>query len=81
MIYNGLHRSRLTINSWSHYVNTPSHYTAITVFALFSAQCSKPVFMSLSDTESIFLDVALLLEILQGSPFQLMTIWANTVHS
>ena len=32
------------------------------------------VFMSFSDTESVFLDVALLLEILQGSPFYLITI-------
>ena len=32
---------------------------------------NKPVFMSFSDTESVFLDVALLLEILQGSPFSL----------
>ena len=48
---------------------------------LFLGLGSKPVFMSFSDTESVFLDVALLLEILQGSPFHLMTIWANTVHS
>ena len=42
-----------------------------------------PVFMSfrLSDTESVFLDEALLLEILQGSPFHLMTTSANTMHS
>ena len=39
------------------------------------------VFMSFSDTESVFLDVALLLEIIQGSPFHFMTIWANTLHS
>ena len=38
-------------------------------------------FMSFSDTESVFLDVALHLEILQGSPFHLLTIWANNVHS
>ena len=32
------------------------------------------VFMSFIDTESVFLDVALLLEILQGSHFHFMTI-------
>ena len=37
--------------------------------------------MSFSDTESVFLDVALLLEILQVSPFHLMTGWSRSgVH-
>ena len=40
------------------------------------------VFMSFSDTQCLFLDVALLLEILKGSLFlHFMTIGANTVHS
>ena len=41
----------------------------------------QQVCIQFSDTESVFLDdVALLLEIFRGSPFHLMTIWANTVH-
>ena len=43
--------------------------------------CSKPVFMSFSDTENVFSDVALLLRILEGNHFHLMIILANTVHS
>ena len=43
---------------------------------------SKPVFMSFSDTQCLFIDVPLLVEILKGSLFlHLMTIGANTVHS
>ena len=43
---------------------------------------SKPVFMPLSDTQCLFLDGALLVEILKGSLFlHLKTIGANTVHS
>ena len=43
---------------------------------------SKPVFMSFSDTQCLFLDVALLVEILKGSLFlHLINIVANTVHS
>ena len=45
---------------------------------------SKPVFLSFSDTQCLFLDVALLVEILKGSLFlHLMTtcIWATIVHS
>ena len=38
---------------------------------------SKPVFMSFSDTQCLFLDVALLVEILK---LHLMTIGANTMH-
>ena len=42
---------------------------------------SKPVFMSFSDTQCLFLDIALLMEILKASLFlHLMTIGANTVH-
>ena len=41
----------------------------------------KPVFMSFSDTQCLFLDVALLMGILKGSLFfDLLTIGANTVH-
>ena len=36
---------------------------------------------SCSDTQCLFLDVALLVEILKGGLFlHLMTIWANTLH-
>ena len=39
-----------------------------------------PVFMSYSDTESVFLDVDLLLEILQGKSFSLND-YLGKVHS
>ena len=42
---------------------------------------NKPVFMSFSDTQCLFLDVALLVQISTGSLFLfLMTIGANTMH-
>ena len=43
---------------------------------------SKPVFMSFSDTQCLFLDIAILVQITMGSLFlHLMTIGTNTVHS
>ena len=46
-------------------------------------QGRRLVFMSFNDTGSVILDVALLLEILQGSPFHLLirTILAHTMNS
>ena len=43
---------------------------------------NKPVFMSFSDTQCLFLDIANLVQISTGSLFlHLMTIGANAVHS
>ena len=43
---------------------------------------NKPVFMSFSDIQCLFLDIAILVQISKGSLFlHLMTIGANTVHS
>ena len=43
---------------------------------------NKPVFMSFSDAQGLFLDIAILVQISTGSLFlHLMTIGASTVHS
>ena len=51
-------------------------------YFLACCQGSKPVFISFSDTQCLFLDVAFLVQISKGSLFlHLMTIGANNVHS
>ena len=43
---------------------------------------NKPVFMSFSDTQCLFLDIAIFVQISMGSLFlHLMTSGANTMHS